>query len=149
MQEITCVEAIFNNLFECFSCDRRCGVCLKPFLVVIVHYDDVIMGVIASQITSLTIVYSTVYSGEDQSKQQSSESLAFVWGIHRGPANSPHKCPVTRKIFPFDDVIMHWCQPQNDEYSFNAFLSILGECKYIWLLCEISLRCFSPWNKIS
>ena len=55
------------------------------------HYDDVIMGVIASQITSLTIVYSTVYPGADQSKHQSSASLAFVWGIHRGPVNSPHK----------------------------------------------------------
>ena len=70
------------------------------------HYDDVIMGTIASQITSLTIVYSTVYSGADQSKHQSSASLAFVWGIHRGPVNSPHKWPVTRKLFPFDDVIM-------------------------------------------
>ena len=41
------------------------------------------MGTIASQITSLTIVYSTVYSGADQSKHQSSASLAFVWGINR------------------------------------------------------------------
>ena len=64
------------------------------------------MGAIAFQITSLTIVYSTVYSGADQSKHQSSASLAFVWGIHRGPVNSPHKWPVTRKMFPFDDVIM-------------------------------------------
>ena len=60
-----------------------------------------------SQITSLSIVYSTVYSGADQNKHQSSASLAFVWGIHRGPVNSPHKWPVTRKMFPFDDVIMH------------------------------------------
>ena len=71
------------------------------------HYDDVIMGATASQITSLAIVYSTVYSCADQSKNQSSVSLAFVWGIHRGPMNSSHKWPVTRKIFPFDDVIMH------------------------------------------
>ena len=70
------------------------------------HYDDVIMSAIASQITSLTIVYSTVYPGADRSKHQSSASLAFVWGNHRGPVNSPHKWPVTRKIFPFDDVIM-------------------------------------------
>ena len=47
------------------------------------HYDDVIMGAIASQITSLTIVYSTVYSDADQRKHQSCASLAFVWGIHR------------------------------------------------------------------
>ena len=64
------------------------------------------MGVIASQITSLTIVYSTVYLGTDQSTHQSSASLAFVWGIHRGPVNSLHKWPVTRKMVPFDDVIM-------------------------------------------
>ena len=70
------------------------------------HYDDVIMSTIASQITSLTIVYSTVYSSADQSKHQSSASLAFVWEIHRGPVNFPHKWPVTRKMFPFDDVIM-------------------------------------------
>ena len=70
------------------------------------HYDDVIMSAIASQITSLTVVYSTIYPGADQSKHQSSASLAFVWGIHRGPVNSPHKWPVTRKMFPFGDVIM-------------------------------------------
>ena len=66
------------------------------------------MGTKASQITSRTIVYSTVYSDADQGKHQSSASLAFVQGIHRGPVNSPHKWPVTRKMFPFDDVIMHF-----------------------------------------
>ena len=64
------------------------------------------MGTIASQITSFTIVYSTVYSDADQEQHQSSPSLAFVRGIHRGPVNSLHKWPVTRKMFPFDDVIM-------------------------------------------
>ena len=49
-----------------------------------------------------------VYSDADQRKHQSSASLAFVLGIHRGPMNSPHKWPVARKIFPFDDVIMIW-----------------------------------------
>ena len=64
------------------------------------------MSAIASQITSLTIVYSIVYSDADQRKHQSSASLAFVRGIHRWSVNSPHKRPVTRKMFPFDDVIM-------------------------------------------
>ena len=73
------------------------------------HYDDVIMAAIASLITSLTIVYSTVYSDVDQRKHQSSASLAFVWGIHRRPVNSPQKWQVTRKMFPFDDVIMFAC----------------------------------------
>ena len=70
------------------------------------HYRDVIMGAMASQITSVSIVYSTVCSGADQRKHQSSASLAFVRAIHRCPANSPHNGPVTRQISPFDDVIM-------------------------------------------
>ena len=76
------------------------------FLQFNIHYNDAILNVMASQVTSLTIVYSTVYSGTDQRKHQRSASLAFVWGIHRWPVNSPHKGPVTRKMFPFDDVIM-------------------------------------------
>ena len=70
------------------------------------HYDDVIMTMLESQITNLTVVYSIVYSGVHQKKHQSSASLAFVREIHRGPVNFPHKWPVTRKMFPFDDVIM-------------------------------------------
>ena len=70
------------------------------------HYNDVLMSAMASQITSFTIVYSTVYSDADQRQHQSSASLALVRGINQWPMNSPHKGPVTRKIFPFDDVIM-------------------------------------------
>ena len=70
------------------------------------HYNDVIMSAMASQITSLTVVFSAVYSGADQRKHQRSASLAFMGGIHPWPANSPHKRPATRKMFPFDDVIM-------------------------------------------
>ena len=88
---------------------------LYPFLDICAHhsphYCDVVMGTVASQITSLMIVYSTVCSDADQSKNQSSASLAFVRGIHRGPVNSPHKWPVTRKMFPFDDVIMIPTEP--------------------------------------
>ena len=61
--------------------------------------------------TSLTIVYSTAYSGAIyQRKHQSSASLAFMRGIYQSPVNSLHKGPVTRKMFPFDDVIM-LCPP--------------------------------------
>ena len=66
------------------------------------HYNDVIMSAMASQIPSLTIVYSTIYSGADQRKHQSSASLVFVRRIHRWPV----KRPVTQKMFSFDDVIM-------------------------------------------
>ena len=72
------------------------------------HYNDVIISAMVFQITSLTIVSSTVYSGADQRNHQSSASLAFVPGIHRSPVNSMHKGPITRKMFPFDDVIMNW-----------------------------------------
>ena len=78
---------------------------LQPVQTGQYHYGDVIMGAMAFQIISLTVVYSTVYSDADQRKHQSSASLVFVPGIHRGPVNFPHKWPVTRKMFPFDDVI--------------------------------------------
>ena len=94
-------QHIHHNIIK-----NKAPVVHSPMSVITMHYDDVIMGAMASQITSLTIVYSTVYSGADQSKHQSSPSLAFVWGIPRGPGNSPHKWPVMRKLFPFDDVIM-------------------------------------------
>ena len=70
------------------------------------HYRDLIMSAMVSQITSLTIVYSTVYSATDQISYRSSAPLAFVWGIQRWRVNFPHKWPVTRKMFPFDDVII-------------------------------------------
>ena len=81
---------------------------LFKYIESICHYIDVTMGAIPSQNTSLTIIYSIVYSDADQRKHQSSASLAFVRGIHRSTVNSPHKWPVTRKMFPFDDVIMYF-----------------------------------------
>ena len=66
------------------SFDHLLPVCLLLFrLTWSLHSDNVIMGAIASQITSLTIVYSTVYSGADQRKYQISASPAFVRGLHR------------------------------------------------------------------
>ena len=70
------------------------------------HYSNVIMSAMAFQITGVWIVCSTVCSGADQRKHQSYVSLAFVMGIHRWRVGSPHKGPVTRKMFPFDDTIM-------------------------------------------
>ena len=69
---------------------------LKVYFISI-HYRGIIMSAVAFQITRLTIVYSTVYSGADQRKHQSSALLAFVQGIHRWPVNSPHKWPVTQE----------------------------------------------------
>ena len=64
------------------------------------------MSAIASQTIGVSIICSTVGLGADKKTHQSPASLAFVRGIHRWPVNSPHKGPVTRKMFPFDDVIM-------------------------------------------
>ena len=69
------------------------------------------MGQKVSQLSSLTIDYSPVYSGANQRKPQNFASLVFVWVIHRWPVNYPHKWPVTRKMFPFDDIMFanHAC----------------------------------------
>ena len=74
------------------------------------HYCEAIMSAMASQITSVSVVCSTVYSGADQRKHQSSASVAFVRGIHRWPMDSIRIGSVTWKMFPFDDTIMNLCK---------------------------------------
>ena len=102
------------------------------------HYNDVITSAIVSRITSLTIVYSTVYSGADQRKHQSSALLAFVRGIHLWPVKSPHKWPVTQTMFPTDDVIMpqhsrswfysrHICRESEDHHKPEATIMIIND----------------------
>ena len=100
------------------------------------------MGAMASQITSHTIVYSTVYSGENQRKHQSSASLAFVRWIHQRPVNSPHKWPVTREMFSLNDVIMlRRCKP-----AFPTHVSITRprvtepRCWTLWVCTETPAR---------
>ena len=125
------------------------------------HYNDVIMGTIASQITSLTIVYSFFYWDADQRKHQSSASLAFVRGSHRGPVNSPHKWPVTRKMFPFDYVIMTkasdaglwiliWSVPEQtlSKQSRDRWFEMIPRA--FWRHCnDMSLRRVGRYNSIS
>ena len=89
------------------------------------------MGAIASQITSLTIVYSTVYWGANQRKHQSSASLTFVRRNHRWPVNSLHKWPVTRKMFPFDDVILQIVPIDLDAGNASQWYSY-------WMGCNVS-----------
>ena len=92
------VKRFFGNNYHLINTTKQSTrkPCDDYLLNVSYHYNDVIMGAIASQITSRTIVFSTVYSDTDKKKHQSSASLAFVWGIHRRPVNSPHKWPVTQ-----------------------------------------------------
>ena len=94
------------------------------------HCSDIIMGAIASQITSLAIVFSTVYSGAYQRKHQSSASLAFVRGIHRSPAKSPHKWPATQNSFHL--MTSSWC---------NAYRKLRCAVFWrVWLSCPIKPR---------
>ena len=101
---------LWVRVFVCV-CMHLCALVLMPNSINLTfchlfHYNDTITSAMAPQITSLKIVHSTVYSGADQRKHQSSASQAFVWGIHRLPANSPYKGPVMRKMFRFGGVIM-------------------------------------------
>ena len=86
-----------------------------------IHCTDVIMVAMASQITSLTSVYSSVYSGAHQRNHQSSP--AFVWGIHRWQVNSPYIWSVTRKMFPFVNVIMYFWNRRKIDF-FQQFVSM-------------------------
>ena len=98
------------------------------------------MSAMSSQITGVSIVYSTECSGADQRKHQSSALLAFVRGIHRWTLNSPHKGPVTRKMFPSDDVIMNvesvsmpWRHPWSQSHKHSTFTDIvLKPRKGLW-----------------
>ena len=92
------------------------------------HYIDVIMGAMASQITGVLMVCSTVCSGTDHRKYQSSASLAFMRGMHRWPMNSPHKGPVTRKMFPFDgNTHGFWKKSHLDDLNFLITDQVQGK----------------------
>ena len=99
----------------------------KPFprfTLLITHYSDVIMGAIVSQMTGVAIVYSAVCSGVNKKNIKA----AFVRGTHRWPVNSPHIKLVTRKMFPFDDVIMSlkFSWRQMIIWNYNSFT--VGRC---------------------
>ena len=128
---------------------RHCLSRWTGFFLKILHYNVVIMSARASQITSVSIVCSTVGSGADHRKYQSSASLAFVRGIHQPPVNSPHKRPVTVKMFPFDDVVMiskMGTKPKVSEsyckISFKVWLFIMWILRTI-ISCNFRFR----WNK--
>ena len=86
---------------------------------IIKHHDDVIMSLMASQITCVSIACLVVCAGADQRKHQRSASLTFVRGIHRSPAGFPHKGQVMRKMFLCDDVIV----------TFMNITFIFGRCR--------------------
>ena len=88
------------------------------------------MTTMASQITSLTVVYSTVYSDAHRSKKTSKLRVTGLCvGNSPGPVNSPHKGPVPRKMFPFDDVIMMIIKP----YLRSSYGYSIGSCTPLYL----------------
>ena len=96
----------WGHLLQMFCCRRYNALDFTISWKYEPHYMDVIMGAMASHITCVSIVCSTVCSGADHRKHQSSWSLDFLRENHLWPVDSRHKWPVTRKMFSFDDVIL-------------------------------------------
>ena len=93
------------------------------------------MTTMASQITSLTVVYSTVYSDADQRKHQSSASLAIVWGIHRD-----RWIPRTKGQLP-ENISIWW-----RHHDFARFLQALKKKKRWtkkWIINKCHLFCIT------
>ena len=118
------------------------------------------MDMMASQITSLTIVYSTVYLGADQRKHQSSASLAFVLGIHWSPVNSYTNGQRCRKYFhsmtsswemtPY--CLLSEVHPMNHTHGFVVLCFVVLYYQFLVLLCDgftCDLHCYHWSNHIS
>ena len=99
---------------------------LSKLLRWIIHFSDVI--IMASQTTGVSVVFSTVCSGTDQRKHQSSASLAFMRGIHRWPVDSPHKGPVTRKCFHL----------MTSSWNAEAVMIILPIINVLWIYGQVT-----------
>ena len=144
-----------HQAFDPWPHDRPLTHMHSAQILTCIHHSDVIMGAMASQFTSLTIVYSTVYSDAEQRKQQSSASLPFVWGIHRWQPNSPRKWPVTRKCF--HSMTSPWYShevPQMIPHSLFSDIQILRlgtngfnitptcgpDRHFLWLFSEVHRR---------
>ena len=104
------------------------------------HYSDVIMSAMESKITGVSIVCSIVCSGVDQRKHQNSASLAFVMGMHRWPLVSPHKGPVTRKMFPHDDVTTGNSIFYPSVYNVDIDVLVTAKCFATMLSLTVAFR---------
>ena len=89
------------------------------------HYPGVIIGTIASQITSLTIVSSTAYSKNTSNLRVT----GLCAGNSPGPVNSPLKWPVTRKMFPFNDVIIEDVCSQGYDQIMSTLVQVMARCR--------------------
>ena len=117
------------------------------------HYNDVIMGAIASKITSFMIVYSIVNSDADQRKYQSSVSLNFVWGVHRETGEFPaqmasyaenvsiwwrhHDISAARKLY-----IDGWLQERRNSIANSVVFCLFADCYNLWSGLQLILHVF-------
>ena len=102
------------------------------------HYSDVIMSPMASQITGVLVVYSTVCSGTDQRKPQSTASLVCVRGIHRWLPRSHRWIPRT-KASDAEHVSIWWLHHENRKYRCRRWV-LLHE---MWSDCSPVEMCFN------
>ena len=110
----------------------------------IVHYIDVIMTTMASQITSLMVVYTTVYSDADQRKHQTSASLAFVWGIHRDRWIPRTKGQLRGKYFY---LMTSSCQIIKTEYEAMGYVSIHDPIAKEHVIYECDTHVCIVWSR--
>ena len=150
-----CVTFVWGNVYITYTKDKCCQYQSIRLNMAMFNYNDVIMSVTESIMTGVSIVYSTVCSGADQIKHQSSASLAFVRGIHRWPVNSPHKGPVTRKCFHlmfnryclYRETVHGWpCPLQN---MAKMVYSMKQDERYDCLIsrCECLVKCLYPEHR--
>ena len=137
-----------KHLFRLFVCPINGNIFYAPIIQRYAHMPCAITNGKSlfehNQITSLTIDYSNVYSDADKIIHQSSTSLAFVWGIHRGPVDFPHKWSVTRKMFPCDDVMhirFHGLRRSHYQTG-EAISTFMRETNFV---INISLKCLTVW----
>ena len=104
------------------------------------HYDDVIMGAMASQITSLTIVYSTVYSGAHQSKHQSSANALEL----RLSCTNPSKW-----IIPQMSVFIVFTKVTQQRLLINKTLRFIHAVRYTWFIFSQHIKmCCETYDKL-
>ena len=97
--EVWCCLLCVKNQIYALCLSMYCYIKIVSHWTILLHYISIIMSTMASQITSLTNVYSTIYSAADQRKHQSSASLALV-GEFTGDRWIPHaKGQQCRKCF--------------------------------------------------
>ena len=127
-KQLRCVSPYDGQVWRIFTLYLRLPPPFGDRHIRLLHYIDVIMTTMASQITSLTVVYSTVYSDAHQRKHQSSASLAFVWGIHRDLWIPRIKGQLRGKCFHFMtsswhyicDYCLHSVTGMYDYYTISA-----------------------------